>query len=144
MTESQKQFDDTNREALARDLKRLYRPPGPIPEDLDRRIVARMAVGPGRRFSLYRAVAAAAAVVLVAAALWIWRPTADKAQSVAMDIDRNGRVDILDAFRIARQLKTHGSVDPAWDVNADGRVGQEDVDLVARAAVRIIDPRKVL
>ena len=53
------------------------------------------------------------------------------------DIDGNGRVDILDAFRLARSIEARGPVDRKWDLNGDGRVDQADVDLVACAAVRL-------
>ena len=38
------------------------------------------------------------------------------------DINRDGRVDILDAFALARQIETGGTLDPRWDINGDGRV----------------------
>ena len=52
-------------------------------------------------------------------------------------MDRNGRVDILDAFRLARSIEARGEADPQWDLNSDGRVDKDDVDLVASAAVRL-------
>jgi hypothetical protein len=55
------------------------------------------------------------------------------------DIDRNGRVDILDAFKLARHIES-GYADrgaPGWDINGDGLVNREDVDRVAFAAVRL-------
>ncbi|GMU20260.1 MAG: hypothetical protein AMXMBFR13_03580 [Phycisphaerae bacterium] len=69
------------------------------------------------------------------------------------DIDGNGHVDILDAFALARLLdgnsasgdssaasQKRNTATPAGpDLNADGRVDQEDVDLVAMAAVRLRD-----
>jgi hypothetical protein len=61
--------------------------------------------------------------------------------SIAGDIDRNGRVDILDAFAVARQLRdAQGKPLPASlgaDLNGDGIVDQKDVDLIAQMAVRI-------
>jgi hypothetical protein len=61
------------------------------------------------------------------------------------DIDGNGRVDILDAFRLARDIEARGPADPMhssatdlqWDLNGDGRVDKDDVDVVASAAVRL-------
>ena len=54
------------------------------------------------------------------------------------DLDQSGRVDILDAFALARQLDsdvvpTHG------DFNGDGIVDRADVDAIAMAAVRLPD-----
>jgi len=61
------------------------------------------------------------------------------------DVDGNGRVDILDAFQLARRIETRGPADPTrsgaadtqWDLNGDGRVDKDDVSLVASAAVRL-------
>ncbi len=51
------------------------------------------------------------------------------------DVDRNGRVDILDAFAMARQLRNGGA--EARDFNHDGRFDELDIDLVAREAVKL-------
>jgi hypothetical protein len=66
------------------------------------------------------------------------------AEARAIDIDRNGRVDILDAFKLARQIESAGRTEAnlslreqGWDMNGDGLVNRNDVDLVASAAVRL-------
>jgi hypothetical protein len=53
------------------------------------------------------------------------------------DIDGSGRVDILDAFRLARHLESGGPAAAEWDLTGDGRVDREDVDAAAFAAVRL-------
>ena len=53
------------------------------------------------------------------------------------DLDHSGRVDILDAFALARRLASPGQIDLQWDMNGDGVVDERDVDVVARAAVRL-------
>ncbi len=53
------------------------------------------------------------------------------------DVDRNGRVDILDAFKLARNIDSGCVADNTWDLNGDGLVNREDVDKVAFAAVRL-------
>ncbi len=53
------------------------------------------------------------------------------------DVDSNGRVDILDAFRLARHIESRGRIEARWDLNGDGRIDRQDVDLVAFAAVRL-------
>ena len=55
----------------------------------------------------------------------------------AADVNHDGRVDILDAFVVARAIARHEPLDPAWDVNGDGVVDQKDVDLIAHLAVRV-------
>jgi hypothetical protein len=59
------------------------------------------------------------------------------AAEVASDIDHSGRVDILDAFKLARQIKAGLQPSEKWDMNGDGLVNRKDVDLVAFAAVRL-------
>jgi len=53
------------------------------------------------------------------------------------DIDRNGRVDIIDAFRLARHIESASPTKRKWDINGDGLVNRDDVDKVALAAVRL-------
>lgn len=68
-------------------------------------------------------------------------PTAEADAMVitsAEDIDGNGRVDILDAFAIARGLAAEPvATKPAWDINHDGSIDQQDIDAVAQSAVRL-------
>jgi hypothetical protein len=61
----------------------------------------------------------------------------DAESFVQADIDRNGRVDILDAFRLARYIKSADRPKTKWDINRDGIVNRSDVDSVAFAAVRL-------
>ena len=71
-------------------------------------------------------LAAAAAVAML---LW--------AGPVREDIDRNGRVDILDAFALARKVEAKSPAEPDWDVNRDGVVDAADVDAIAMKAVAL-------
>ena len=130
---------------------------------------------PRRAFRWAASTAAAAAVIIFAFILNIARePTAEMAREAAqdtakkytsytarkpapalvssviaeaqIDIDQNGRVDILDAFKLARHVESE-STDrtetnlslrkQGWDINGDGLVNRKDVDLVASAAVRL-------
>jgi hypothetical protein len=59
------------------------------------------------------------------------------AAEMGPDIDRSGRVDILDAFKLARHIKAGLQPSKKWDMNGDGLVNRKDVDLVAFAAVRL-------
>ena len=62
-------------------------------------------------------------------------------QLVANDIDRNGDVNILDAFALARALDaSNGDTNAGggqWDQNGDGLTDDEDVQLIAMAAVTL-------
>ena len=139
---------------LSAELNALFEPPALVPPEVDRAILDRAAkhfVRPAlvrgirrhlRWAGLWK-VAAAAAVVILAFSLdlskRVERTGEHSGSSVerAVDIDRNGRVDILDAFKLARQIETAGTTEQAWDVNHDGLVDRHDVDMVAFAAVRL-------
>jgi hypothetical protein len=47
------------------------------------------------------------------------------------------RVDILDAFMLARQLKAGPVHEPRWDINHDGVVDERDVRAIAIEVVRL-------
>jgi hypothetical protein len=53
------------------------------------------------------------------------------------DLDEDGRVDVLDAFLLARRLDAGDPGNPAWDASGDGRVDRADVDRVAYWAVSL-------
>ncbi len=121
-------------------------PVPPVPAHLDDQILS-AARGSYRRrrqtralvrWSLAGTSAAAAAVVL---SLWISAPPANAPRPVAAgpsgDADGSGRVDILDAFAVARVLDRGGRPEPRWDVDGDGRVDRRDVDQIASAAVSL-------
>ncbi|HWL92171.1 MAG TPA: dockerin type I domain-containing protein, partial [Phycisphaerae bacterium] len=53
------------------------------------------------------------------------------------DVDGSGRVDILDAFVLARRIDGGAGVSESFDLTGDGQVNRFDVDAVAMAAVRL-------
>ena len=53
------------------------------------------------------------------------------------DFDGDGRVDILDAFALARHLESAHKPKDKWDMNGDGIVDRADVDRIAMAAVSL-------
>jgi hypothetical protein len=84
-------------------------------------------------------VAAAAAVFVV----FVVSPRLLSPQqkvSIAVPAAAPDRVDIVDAYRLARRLKSGGDVPDAWDVNRDGQVDEQDVDALARRAVSVSGP----
>lgn len=78
----------------------------------------------------WTAAAASIALVAVVGLSPIQRPRYERA-----DIDRNGRVDILDAFSLARSLQRGAVKGP--DMNGDGVVNRTDVDIIAAQAVKL-------
>jgi hypothetical protein len=73
------------------------------------------------------ATAAIAAAVIVAITLLPSTPKFHAGQ----------KVTILDAFSLARQLKSGKTPDKSWDVNHDGKIDQADVDALAQRAVSL-------
>jgi len=152
MTENNRQFDDLDRhvsDRLRQDLRGLFEPPGTVPARADKIILdqALQRLAQPRpliiRLRWAAGIAAAAAVVTVGVSLYQGpnhQSSIVNHQSVAVgraDVDANGRVDILDAFQLARSIETRGPVAPQWDLNGDGRIDKDDVNLVALAAVHL-------
>jgi hypothetical protein len=143
------------------DLKALFEGAGQVPPQRDRAILDAAFEHLSRRRKTRRilrwTVGVSAATVVAAAAVimigLVIMPTLDREkelpvspdtlnswyfeQAINEDIDGSGRVDILDAFALARQIENKGEKNPAWDINGDGAINQKDVDSVALAAVRL-------
>ena len=142
------EFDPNQFESLKAALAGLQRPGPSVPRTLDQTILSdarRSFAARRRRWAILQRVSAglaAAAVLTVAIRVFVpaFRSTGAAAPrpqlAQAADINRDGRVDILDAFIVARHISHGDSLDSAWDINGDGVVDQKDVDLVAHLAVR--------
>ena len=155
MTDKKEHFDEDLdlkvSPKLSEDLNALFKRQFSVPPELDRAIIdkAHQHFIPKhwrhrvfRHVSIWR-VAAAAAVIIFAFSLNLTeKPGPSTSRTVlikaqAIDIDRNGRVDILDAFKLARHIESANRTDKKWDINEDGVVNGKDVDLVASAAVSL-------
>lgn len=53
------------------------------------------------------------------------------------DVNHDGRVDILDAFQLARQLGSGAKPSPEYDVNGDGVIDRRDAEAIAAQAVKL-------
>ena len=148
---------DTLPDALAADLRAIYGRGADVPRSVDTLILAEARTGFARRrrfrLTLRGALftAAAAAVILAFAIPALMKtdvarlrphPVATDAKMLIVapppptgDVDHSGKVDILDAFAVARLIETRGAMDRAYDVNGDGRIDGADVDRIAMAAV---------
>lgn len=115
---------------LKADLSRAVDRPVEIPAALDASILLAGRRHAGRRRWFRRGFEAAAVAAVLVITVWggnlLMTPSS---KPVAMDVDHNGRVDILDAYAMARKLPS------GQDVNGDGKVDQADVDAIAKAAV---------
>lgn len=153
MIDEEKHFDEDldlkGSSKLSADLKALFTPELSVPPEVDRAIMdqahQRLLRGhrPHRLFRWVAPVAAAAAVIIFVFMLEFTTEEPESALSRSVlaaaqaDIDHNGRVDILDAFKLARHIKSADRPDIKWDINGDGLVNRSDVDSVAFAAVRL-------
>src|SRR5512137_2468273 len=129
-------------------LKRLPQEPSFIPPTADEAVLwaaRRHLEGPRQvRWGLFRFlpwVAAAATVVLILALPLCFKqrapgPSGDPTLARG-DLNRDGRVDVLDAFALARQLKQGKSKDLQLDLNGDGVVDEHDAETLAARAVKL-------
>jgi len=60
-----------------------------------------------------------------------------RAEFAREDLNRDGQVDILDSFALARELKSGKSLPAIFDVNGDGVVDERDMALIAAHAVEL-------
>jgi len=162
MTERKEHFDEDLdlrvSAGFSEDLRTLFKPQLSVPSEVDRVVIDKChqhfipkhwSHRIFQHVSLWR-IAAAAAVIIFAFSLNLTKkpgPSTSRsvlAEAQAVDIDRNGRVDILDAFKLARHIESANRhiesanrTDKKWDINEDGVVNGNDVDLVASAAVSL-------
>ena len=130
---NEQEFEPTAK--FSEDIKKLYKSSVMVPPEIDRAILDRATQKlsrPRKRFQLLRWLgpAAAAAAVIIFAVVFM-------NQKTTPDIDGNGRVDILDAFKLAKRIQTESKPSKKWDINGDGRVDSEDVDDIALVAVSL-------
>ena len=156
MTDPQSEFsfDDDLPESIREALRSRFGASGVVPSATDEAILAdarrqlseaRPMVG-RRRSKIFRLVGLTSTLAAAAVALMVWvRPPGGNEESqrplasvntLKEDVDGNGRVDILDAFAVARQLQRGDSV-VAVDLDGDGRTTQADVDALAQRAVML-------
>ena len=115
-----------------------------IPSEVDAalkcRIQAHFAKLRRRRLRWVRiaSVAATAAAVLVLALSWSGDPQRRPGpEALVGDLDGSGRVDILDAFSLARGIRDGEKLSASGDLSGDGIVDEADVDALARLAVSL-------
>ena len=87
------------------------------------------------RLRPWLAAAAAVILALIVAGVWFQKRSAPPT-FVREDLDHNGRVDILDAFALARKVQ-QGTVSTEFDMNGDGIVDSRDIDAIAGQAVKL-------
>ncbi len=88
-------------------------------------------------FALRWGIATAALVLLLAGLPLALRRTDTTSSFARGDLNHDGQVDILDAFALARELKTGIRPSLQMDVNGDGVVDERDVATLAARAVSL-------
>ncbi|MCH8271333.1 MAG: hypothetical protein IH985_09025 [Planctomycetes bacterium] len=150
----ERQPEPTFPDRLAEDLRSLLRVDLPVPGEIEDELVSlaggRLSRRGRLRLHARRAgpLAAAAGLAITAwIGLWWMRgvgtgpalsPPGQASAASIFDIDASGRVDVLDAFIVARALHQGGMTDRKWDVTGDGAVNRLDVDAIAAVAVSIV------
>ncbi len=160
MTKNQ-EFDDSDDGlpgVIGSAIKNRYGPIPAVPPDVDNAILADARqhlstrhpfIARQRRMGSWQWAAIATTVAAAAVMCVVWLPNqtgqdgavqmaSDTASAVdndvISDVDQNGRIDILDAFTMARQIQ---SGERTHDINSDGRFDKLDVELLAQRAVML-------
>jgi hypothetical protein len=139
---------EPNEPQLRDDLATLFDRTPAVPRAVDDAILNRARAhlltraARSRRRRPWVGAAAVAAAACVAIVLWTSAIVQRRARAAALagDVDRNGRVDIVDAMLLARAVESNQPPRRASeDVNHDGVVDRRDVDAIAMAAVKLPD-----
>lgn len=110
----------------------------------------------GRIGRKIRLAAGLAAVVAISAALWFSsddhqrhpdqqsnkdvtskQQSSDPLPALAGDINRDGQLNILDAYLLQRKIENAASLEAAWDLTRDGQVDASDVSAIAAQSVKL-------
>jgi hypothetical protein len=136
-------------ERFADDLSMLYRAEVSIPHSMDECILRdarrHFASQRSRRLILRIGALVTAAAAMIVIVIHLSHPSADRQAGevpvATNDVDTKGAVDIVDALKLARRIRS-GQTDRAHDdINHDGAVDQHDVDTIAMAAVKLPEAR---
>ena len=79
----------------------------------------------------------AAAIVVTIGLGYFWLRHDDAVKFAREDVNRDGCVDILDAFQLARETNSGAQPLAIHDLNNDGRVDRRDADFIAGQAVQL-------
>lgn len=119
-------------------LRKLYEPQVQVPLRVGDAILnrARASLAGKRRsrtwWRISTAIATAAAAIAIAVVVH-HQPPPQVAVAGPRDVNRDGRVDILDALQVARSSRPPAT----WDFNHDGKVDRRDADAIAQEVVKL-------
>ena len=134
-------------DGLVEDLGGLYRRPVAVPAERDRLILscARAQMAKRRRLRLVMRLGGAAAAVAAVMALVLRTPTVPDVEKrvrpavavKAQDVNRDGVVNIVDAYELARRVESGGVAQTQWDLDGNGAVDRKDADAIAVEVVSL-------
>ncbi len=155
MNDPKRNDDDAQQSALpqglADDLRALHRTSVLVPREVDQAVMAQARQRLGRKRVRISWAVAGAVAALIVIAIGISFHTKTNQPMVTRnrelpertpdfareDIDRNGKIDILDAFALARNVESSAETNATWDMTGDGVVDRQDIDHIAYAAVSL-------
>jgi len=79
----------------------------------------------------------ATACLVLACLAFFFASRSSQPQLAREDLNHDGRVDILDAFQLARETQSSAKPNAASDLNHDGLVDRRDAELIATHAVKL-------
>lgn len=122
---------------LQGDLRALFGRRLQVPDSIGTQL--RHAASTRRRPLLMRPllVSAAAAVLIAISGIFLLQRNSCSLPVAREDFDGNGRVDVLDAHRLALAIDRRDRVADTFDLDGSGVVDRRDADLIAARAVRI-------
>jgi hypothetical protein len=113
----------------------LFTPPT-LDESILREAHRRLAPRRKPPFNFFRVfpwLAAATAIVLAISFVYL----SHKPRFAREDLNHDGKVDILDAFILAKQIKAGTPLKAALDMNGDGVIDHRDFETIAAHAVKL-------
>ena len=132
-------------EQFVRALRAAQPAPLFIPPTLDEAVLreAHQRLAPARKpsFNFLRWLpwlATASAVVLATSLIYF----SHQPRFAREDLNHDGKVDILDAFTLAKQIKSGAPLKSALDINGDGIVDARDFETIAAHAVKLDKPNR--
>ncbi len=134
--------------AMVQDMASLQKPPHGVPQYMDDAIGEAAwdhfeGIRHRRGIRFWGGIGVAAAVAFML--FWaehayqpqMYEPGQAPPVAGVHDVDRSGRVDILDALALARYVESGGEYEARWDFNTDGSLDRADVDAAAYSAVSL-------
>ena len=126
---------------LVRALKSVFAERPFVPQSTDEAILRtareRLAPRPHPRHSWNLVFRWAAGISAAAACVWIVTSLTQPMHLARGDINRDGKVDILDALALSRAIQTGARLPLEADLNDDGKIDDADVALICARAVRL-------